>query len=237
LEANSQLSNIIKTPEQILSIMKASAMGDRCFSHMLGYIKIGMSEIQVAKEVERVLLSLGAEGLSFDTICVSGIRTTLPHGEPSDKTIEEGDLVTLDFGAVVDGYCGDMTRTIAMGRATEEQKKVYHIVLAAQLAGIEAVRAGISCFDVDKAARDIIQEAGYGDYFIHGTGHGVGMLVHEAPTINSRSEEILEEYMPVTIEPGIYIPEKFGVRIEDLAIVTKFGIINTVNSSKDLIII
>lgn len=228
---------MIKSPKQLLSIMKASAIGDMCFSHMLGYIKIGMSEIEVADEIERVLLSLGAEGLSFETICVSGERTTLPHGVPSEKIIEHGDLITLDFGAVIEGYCGDMTRTVAMGKATSEQKKVYNIVLAAQLAAIDSIKAGVSCFDVDKVARDMIIESGYGEYFVHGTGHGVGKEVHESPTINSKSEEILEEYMPVTIEPGIYIPEKFGIRIEDLAIVTKFGIINTVNSSKELIIL
>ncbi len=237
METNNQQNNLIKTPEQILNIMKASAMGDMCFSHMLGYIKAGMTEIQVANEIERVLLSLGAESLAFTTICVSGDRTAFPHGEPSEKAIEEGDFITMDFGAVVNGYCGDMTRTVAMGKVTGEQRKVYNIVLAAQLAGIDSIKAGVSCFDVDKASRDIIVEAGYGEYFIHGTGHGVGTQVHEAPTLNSKSEEILEEFMPVTIEPGIYMPEKFGVRIEDLAIVTKFGIINTVNSSKDLIIL
>lgn len=237
METNNQQNNLIKTPEQILNIMKASAMGDMCFSHILGYIKTGMTEMQVANEIERVLLSLGAEGLSFETICVSGDRTAFPHGEPSEKIIEEGDFVTMDFGAIVNGYCGDMTRTVAMGKVTGEQRKVYNIVLAAQLAGIDSIKAGVSCFDVDKAARDIIAEAGYGEYFVHGTGHGVGTQVHEAPTLNSKSDEILEEHMPVTIEPGIYMPEKFGVRIEDLAIVTKFGIINTVNSSKDLIIL
>jgi len=237
LETINQQNNLIKTPEQILNIMKASAIGDMCFSHMLGYIKKGMTEIQVANEIEKVLTLLGSEGLAFTTICVSGERTTLPHGEPSEKIIDEGDFLTMDFGAIVGGYCGDMTRTVAIGKVTGEQKKVYNIVLAAQLAGIDSIKSGVKCYDVDKVARDIIIEAGYGEYFIHGTGHGVGTQVHEAPTLNSKSDEILEEYMPVTIEPGIYIPGKFGVRIEDLAIVTKFGIINTVNSNKDLIIL
>lgn len=237
METINQQNNIIKTPEQLLNIMKAAAMGDMCFTHMLGFLKIGMTEKQVAAEIERVLYSLGAEALSFDTICVSGVRSTEPHGEPTDKIIEEGDFVTMDFGAVVNGYCGDMTRTVVMGKASAEQKKVYNIVLASQLAGLDAIKAGVACVDVDKASRDIITQAGYGEYFVHGTGHGVGLLVHEAPTLNSKSEEILQENMPVTVEPGIYIPGKFGVRIEDLAIVTKFGIINTVNSSKDLIIL
>lgn len=227
----------IKTPEELLKIMKAEAMGDICFSHILDFMKTGMTELQVAEEIERVLLALGAEGLSFPTICVSGTRTEFPHGEPTDKVIEEGDFVTIDMGAIVDGYCGDMTRTVAMGGISREQQEVYDIVLRSQRAGLAAVKTGAKCFDVDKVCRDIITEAGYGEYYIHGTGHGVGREVHEAPTLNAKSDEVLAEYMPVTIEPGIYIPEKFGVRIEDLAIVTDFGIINTTKSEKELIIL
>lgn len=237
METISLQNNMIKTPEELLSILKASAMGDMCFSHLLGFIKAGMTEIQIAEEIQRVLNGLGSEGLAFDTICVSGPNSCEPHGVPSERIIREGDFITLDFGAVVNGYCGDMTRTVVMGHATPEQKKIYHIVLAAQLAALDALRAGVACADVDRAARDIIEEAGYGEYFVHGTGHGVGRLVHEPPTLNRKSEEILAEYMPVTIEPGIYIPGTYGVRIEDLAIVTEFGIINTVNSPKDLIIL
>lgn len=237
METISLQNNMIKTPEELLSILKASAMGDMCFSHLLGFIKTGMTEIQIAEEIQRVLNGLGSEGLAFDTICVSGPNSCEPHGVPSERIIREGDFITLDFGAVVNGYCGDMTRTVVMGHATPEQKKIYHIVLAAQLAALDALRAGVACADVDRAARDIIEEAGYGEYFVHGTGHGVGRLVHEPPTLNRKSEEILAEYMPVTIEPGIYIPGTYGVRIEDLAIVTEFGIINTVNSPKDLIIL
>lgn len=230
-------TNVIKTPEELLKIMKAEAMGDVCFSHILDYMKVGMTELEVAEEIERVLLALGAEGLSFPTICVSGSRTEFPHGEPTDKVIEEGDLVTIDMGAVVEGYCGDMTRTVAMGYLTDEQQEVYDIVLRSQKAGLEAVKAGVKCFDVDKVCRDIIADAGYGEYYIHGTGHGVGTEVHEAPTLNTKSGEVLAEYMPVTVEPGIYLPGKFGIRIEDLAIVTDFGIINTTKSEKELIIL
>jgi Xaa-Pro aminopeptidase len=228
---------MVKTDKEIQSISKAAALGDLCFSHILGFIKSGMSEKQVAAEIERFLYANGAEGLAFDTISVSGPRSCLPHGEPTDKLIEEGEFLTMDFGAVVDGYCGDMTRTVAIGHATPEMKKVYATVLEAQLAAIDFIKAGVRCFDADKVARDIITNAGYGDYYPHGLGHGVGTLVHEAPTLNSRSEEILEANMVVTIEPGIYIPEKFGVRIEDLAIVTEFGIINKVKSQKELIIL
>ncbi|MDD6647219.1 MAG: M24 family metallopeptidase [Firmicutes bacterium] len=231
------MSNMIKTPDEILRIMKAAAMGDICFSHILEYIRPGMTELQVSDEIERTLMSLGAEGLSFPTICVSGVNTTQPHGEPTDKVIEDGDFVTMDFGAVVEGYCGDMTRTIAVGHVSEKQREVYDVVLRSQLAGLDACRAGVRCRDVDAVSRNIIKDAGYGEFYIHGTGHGVGTEVHEAPTLNSRSDEILAEFMPVTVEPGIYIPNEFGVRIEDLAIITEFGIINTVKSEKELIII
>ncbi|MCI5535890.1 MAG: aminopeptidase P family protein [Clostridiales bacterium] len=231
------MSNMIKTPDEILRIMKAAAMGDICFSHILEYIRPGMTELQVSDEIERTLMSLGAEGLSFPTICVSGVNTTQPHGEPTDKVIEDGDFVTMDFGAVVEGYCGDMTRTIAVGHVSEKQREVYDVVLRSQLAGLDACRAGVRCRDIDAVSRNIIEDAGYGEFYIHGTGHGVGTEVHEAPTLNSRSDEILAEFMPVTVEPGIYIPNEFGVRIEDLAIITEFGIINTVKSEKELIII
>ena len=231
------MSNMIKTPDEILRIMKAAAMGDICFSHILEYIRPGMTELQVSDEIERTLMSLGAEGLSFPTICVSGVNMTQPHGEPTDKVIEDGDFVTMDFGAVVEGYCGDMTRTIAVGHVSEKQREVYDVVLRSQLAGLDACRAGVRCRDIDAISRNIIEDAGYGEFYIHGTGHGVGTEVHEAPTLNSRSDEILAEFMPVTVEPGIYIPNEFGVRIEDLAIITEFGIINTVKSEKELIII
>ncbi len=231
------LANLIKTPDELLLIMKAEAMGDVCFEHMLDYIKPGMTEIQVADEIERVLTALGGEGLAFPTIAVSGVNSNQPHGVPSDKKICEGEFLTMDFGAVYKGYCADMTRTVAIGYATDEMKKVYDIVLRSQIAGLNAVKAGVKCFDVDKVCRDIITEAGYGDYYIHGTGHGVGTEVHEPPTLNSRSDEFLQENQAVTIEPGIYLPDKFGVRIEDLAIVTSFGIINCTRSTKELIVL
>ena len=228
---------MIKNEQEIQSISKAAALGDRCFSHILGFIEPGMSEKQIAAEVERYLFENGAEGLAFDTISVSGERSCLPHGEPTDKLIRKGEFLTLDFGAVIDGYCGDMTRTVAIGSVTPLMRKIYDIVLEAQMAAIDLIKAGISCYDADKAARDIIVKAGYGEQFPHGLGHGVGTQVHEAPTLNAKSKEILEKNMVITIEPGIYIPDHFGVRIEDLAIVTEFGIINKVNSRKDLIIL
>lgn len=231
------VSEMVKTPDELLAIAKAAALGDACFSYILTRIKPGVSEKSIAAEIEKFFMENGASALAFPTICVSGINSNQPHGEPTDKLLCEGDFLTMDFGAVYDGYCGDMTRTVAVGQVTDEQRNVYDVVLRAQLAGLAKVSDGVSCFDVDKVARDIIEDAGYGEYYVHGTGHGVGREVHEPPTINRKSKQTLLENMPVTIEPGIYIPEKFGVRIEDLAIVTKFGIINLVGSPKDLIIL
>lgn len=226
-----------KGPEEILKIMKAAAMGDQVFAHILEFMKVGMTEQAVADEIAARFEKLGSSGFAFPTICVSGVRTELPHGEPTDKVIEEGDFVTIDMGGMVDGYCGDMTRTVAMGSATKEMREVYEVVLRAQRAGVEALGAGVSCRAVDKVCRDIIAEAGYGEFFIHGTGHGVGTEVHETPYLNTRTEETLVADMAVTVEPGIYLPGKFGVRIEDLLIVTDFGIINAVKSPKELIVL
>jgi len=231
------MDKTVKTPEELLIIAKAEAIGDKTFKHLLDYIKVGMTELEIADEVERTMRSLGAEGLSFPTIVVSGVNSNQPHGEPSDRKIQEGDFLTLDIGCVYRGYCSDMTRTVAIGYATDEMKKIYDIVLEAQLAGLEMVKAGVKCFDVDKASRDVIEEAGYGEFYIHGTGHGVGTEVHEPPTLNARSSEVLKENQAVTVEPGIYLPDKFGVRIEDLVIVTEFGYANLTHSPKELIIL
>lgn len=231
------MDKTVKTPEELLIIAKAEAIGDKTFEHLLDYIKVGMTELEIADEVERTMRFLGAEGLSFPTIVVSGVNSNQPHGEPSDRKIQEGDFLTLDIGCVYRGYCSDMTRTVAIGYATDEMKKIYDIVLKAQLAGLEMVKAGVKCFDVDKASRDVIEEAGYGEFYIHGTGHGVGTEVHEPPTLNARSSEVLKENQAVTVEPGIYLPDKFGVRIEDLVIVTEFGYANLTHSPKELIIL
>ena len=231
------LDNTIRTPEELLAIFEAEAMGDKAFTHILEFIKPGKTDLDVARELERVLYAMGAEGLAFPTIAVSGVNSNQPHGEPSEKVIEEGDFLTMDFGAIYHGMCADMTRTVAIGYATDEMKRVYDVVLKSQLAGLDAVKAGVNCFNVDKICRDIITEAGYGEYYIHGTGHGVGKEVHQNPYINTRTDEVFKEYQAVTIEPGIYLPEKFGVRIEDLAIVTSFGIINCTQSEKELIIL
>ncbi len=234
---NNSEHNTIRTPKELSLLAKAAMIGDMCFDYILSVIQPGVTEIYLAKKIDEYLLTHGGEGLAFPTICVSGINSNQPHGEPTDKKLEDGDFLTMDFGTVVGGICGDMTRTVAIGRVNKEQTKVYNTVLDAQIAGLEKVKAGVRCFDVDRTCRDIIENAGYGEYFVHGTGHGVGKEVHEPPTLNKKSEEVLKAGEAVTIEPGIYIPEKYGVRIEDLAIVTDFGIINLVHSSKELIII
>lgn len=227
----------VKDQTELDAITRAEALGDECFTHMLSILRPGMTELEAAFEIEQFLRKNGATRISFDTICVSGPRTSLPHGIPTIKKMETGDFITLDFGCVIDGYCSDMTRTVALGTVTKEQRDIYNLVLKAQNAGCRAVKAGISCREADGIVRNIIADEGYGEAFGHGTGHGVGLEIHEAPTLNPRSEEVLQENMIVTIEPGIYLPKKFGVRIEDLAIVTASGIINLSKSAKELIVI
>ncbi len=223
--------------QELLNIIKASAMGDACFEHILGFIRVGMTEKTIATEIDNTLRKLGGQRGAFPTICVSGKRTVLPHGEPGEKTIEVGDFLTMDYGTVVNGYCGDMTRTVAIGKVSEKQKKVYHLVREAQELGLKLLRPGMSSRFVDTQVRNLIEKEGYGKFFVHGTGHGVGQEVHETPYIHQRTDSVLKEHMAVTVEPGIYIPGEFGVRIEDLAIITSFGIINTVKSPKELIIL
>lgn len=230
----------IKTAAELEKIKKASALNDKCFSHMLDFIKRGMTEIEIAQEIERFLRANGAEGLAFPTIAVSGERGCLIHGEPSDKKIKDGEFLTMDFGPVLDGYCGDMTRTIAIGQPDQEMRKVYDIVLKSQLAGLQTARAGVSAEYVDKVCRGIIDQAGYRDNFPHGTGHGVGREVHEPPWASpsgDRGKPLLLAGETLTVEPGIYIEGRLGVRIEDLAIITDSGIINTNSSPKELLII
>ena len=161
----------------------------------------------------------------------------MPHGVPDDTVVEIGDFVTMDFGAVYKGYHSDMTRTVAVGEVSAEQRKIYEIVLSAQKASLEILRKGLSCKDADAAARDIIASAGYGEYFGHGTGHGVGIEIHESPNLSPRSDAILQVGHIVTVEPGIYIPNKFGVRIEDMALITVDGIENLTNTPKELIVL
>jgi len=227
----------VKDGEEIRRMRQAQAITDQAFRHILGFIQPGMKETDVALELEYTMKKLGAEDLAFETIAASGPRSALPHGRASDRVLENGDLLTLDFGCMYQGYCSDMTRTVMIGEPNDKQREIYDIVLQAQLAGVAAVGPGVSGRDVDRACREVITAHGYGEAFSHSTGHGVGLLIHEGPAASVRSEDILQPGMMVTIEPGIYIAGFGGVRIEDLVLVTESGHDVLGNSPKDLIIL
>ena len=228
---------MVKNRSEIDKIITAQRIAERAFDHILGFIKVGKTEKEVALELEYFMLRNGADGLSFETIAVSGKNSSLPHGVPSDKKIESGDFVTMDYGAITEFYHSDMTRTVAVGEVSSKQIEVYETVLEAQIKGLEAVKAGIKGKDVDAVSRDIIKNKGYGDYFGHGLGHGVGVEIHELPSLNPAGEIVLEEGHIVTVEPGIYLPGEFGVRIEDMAVVTKDGCENLTVCEKKLIVL
>lgn len=228
---------LIKSREEIDRVVKAQRIAEKAFEHILGFIKVGMTEREIGLELDYFMLRNGADALSFETIAVSGEKTSMPHGVPGMRKIQNGDFITMDYGAVVDGYHSDMTRTIAVGSVSDEQKKVYDTVLKAQTEAFAVMRPGVSCADVDKAARDVIAQAGYGDYFGHGLGHGVGIEIHEEPRLSPFGKKVLESGFLVTNEPGIYLPGKFGVRIEDMAFITDDGYENLTVCPKELIII
>lgn len=230
-----EAQRMVKTEEEIGYILAAQKIAEDAFDYILGEIKVGRTEKEIQLALDYYMLSHGAEALSFETICVSGANSSMPHGVPTDKKIESGDFITMDYGAVVNGYHSDMTRTVLVGSPTEEQKKVYDTVLAAQKASLAALKAGVTGKDADKAARDIIAEAGYGKHFGHGTGHGVGIEIHEEPRVSPKSPHTLQTGHVVTVEPGIYLPGKFGVRIEDMAVITGTGCRNLTTCPKDLI--
>ncbi len=227
---------IIKTDKELGYIKRAAEIANITFKNILAKIKCGVSECEVAAEIEYTMRRLGGEGTSFETIVVSGVKSSMPHGMPGEKKLEYGDFVTMDFGCVYNGYCSDMTRTVVMGEANQKQVDVYNTVLKAQMAGLEYIKSGKAAKDADKAARDVITDACYGEFFGHSLGHGVGLLIHELPNLSPLSETILEENMVVTCEPGIYIPAFGGVRIEDLVVVKKDGILNLTSSPKELIV-
>lgn len=226
-----------KDNDEISKTREAEKIGDEAFSHILKFIKPGITENEIALELEFFMRKQGASGLSFETIAASGVRSCMPHGTASDKVIENGDFLTLDFGCVFEGYCSDMTRTVAIGSVSEKQREVYNVVLKAQTMALSALAEGRKCCDIDKIARDIIKDSGYGDYFGHGLGHSVGLLIHEQPSLSPRCSDIIQNGNILTVEPGIYIPNEFGVRIEDLVAVYNGTIENLTNSPKELIIL
>ena len=226
-----------KSLDELEHIKAAQVITDRTFDTILGIIKPGMTERDVAAELTYLMMKYGGEGNSFPPIVVTGKKSSMPHGTPGDEVIRPGDFLTMDFGCVVNSYCSDMTRTIAIGSATDEMKKVYNTVLEAQLAGISVAKAGVVGSEIDKAARDIIVNAGYGDYFGHSFGHGLGLDVHESPGATPTEKRNLPEGAVISAEPGIYLPGKFGVRIEDLLYLTQTGSENITKSPKDLIIL
>lgn len=227
----------IKDTEELAKIRQAVKIADDAFAHILQFVERGQTEAEISLELEFTMRRNGASGGSFDFIAASGIRSSMPHGVATTKTIEQGDFLTMDFGAIYQGYCSDITRTICFGEPTEKQQEIYEIVLRAQKAGIAALKPGIPGREVDAVARGVIADAGYGDFFGHGLGHSVGLAIHETPNLNLREERILQPGMVITIEPGIYIPDWGGVRIEDMAVVTENGCEVLTQAPKEFIII
>ncbi len=225
----------IKRKEEIGRIRAAQALAEEAYAYILPRIQAGRTELSIAAELEYFMKCGGASAPSFDTICVSGKRSSLPHGTPTDALLERNTFLTMDFGCKLDGYCSDMTRTVCVGKADEEMKKVYETVLSAQMRAFEKIRADVAGKDVDKAARDVIASAGYGECFGHSLGHGIGLKVHEAPSFSPFCEEMIPAGAVMSVEPGIYLPGKFGVRIEDLVVVGENGYENLNTSSKLLL--
>ena len=213
----------IKDADEIVKMRRAAALGCRLFEDALTKLSAGETENEIALLMELAARRAGAEAMSFETIVASGKRSALPHGRASAAKLPRRGFVTLDFGVVLDGYCSDMTRTVHMGKATAREWDVYHSVLEAQQAGVAAVVPGARCGDVDEAARSVLRKAKLERWFTHSTGHGVGLEIHEGPRIAAKQEQVLEPGMVVTIEPGVYLPDEFGVRIEDMVLVKERG--------------
>lgn len=214
---------VIKTPDELEKMIAAQRIAEQGLMYMYDFIRPGVTEREIQLELDHYMLSNGAEALSFDTIALSGVNTSMPHGVPSDKKVEQGEFVLMDFGAVVDGYHSDMTRTVCVGEPSSKMREVYDIVLEAQQRALSAVRAGMTGRELDFIARDYISHHGYGEAFGHSLGHGVGVEIHEEPYASPSGDVVLRDGMVVTVEPGIYLPGEFGVRIEDFVIVREGG--------------
>lgn len=214
---------MVKDTGELELLYKAAQISDEAFKQLLGDIKPGLTERELAARLEFYMRELGSEKVSFDTIVASGVRGALPHGMASDKPVEMGELITFDFGAVYQGYHADITRTVMLGMANGWQREIYSLVEAAQLRGLREAKPGMTGLELDAIVRKVITDCGYGEYFVHGLGHGVGLEIHEMPNINKRGSTVLEKGMVFSIEPGIYIPGKGGVRIEDSVVLTEAG--------------
>ena len=232
-----QTLRAVKSEEEIASMVAAQRISEAALEEVLHLLRPGMTEREAAAELVYRMLRHGAEGNSFDPIVVTGSKTSLPHGVPGDKVIQAGDFVTMDFGCLKNGYCSDMTRTVAIGSATDEMKNVYDVVLRAQLAGIRAAKAGVLGRDIDRAARKVIEEAGFGPYFGHGFGHCLGLEIHEPPFASPKGDKPLPAASLSSAEPGIYLPGRFGVRIEDVMILRETGAELITRAPKELIIL
>lgn len=227
----------VKNEEELETMIAAQRIAERVLTKILEEIRPGVTEKEIAARIQYLMLHFGAEDMSFDPIVVSGPNGSLPHGVPGERVFQNGDFVTMDFGCVYHGYCSDMTRTVAVGYATEEMQEIYQVVLAAQKAGIDAVRSGRSGFEIDNAARRVIADAGYGAFFSHSFGHGVGVEIHESPNASPMNQKPMPAGAVISAEPGIYLPGKLGVRIEDVVLVTEQGCRNLTKAPKELLIL
>ncbi len=226
-----------KDEGELAHMRRAQAVTDEAFRAILNFVRPGMTEREIAARLVYELLSRGGEKVSFDPIVAAGPNGSRPHAVPGDQIVDTGMFVTMDFGCKVEGYCSDMTRTVALGQPTQEMEAVYNAVLAAQKAGINAARAGVTGREIDAAARKVLQEAGYGEYFSHSFGHSLGVDIHESPNASSRETRPMPAGAVISAEPGVYIPGKFGVRIEDVLILNKTGCEDITRSPKDLIVL
>lgn len=226
-----------KDTEELDRMRKAQGITDRVFSEILKDLKPGVTERQIAAQITYLQMRYGAERNSFDPIVASGPNGSMPHAIPGDKPICQGEFVTMDFGCVYQGYCSDMTRTVAVGEPSQEMRRVYDAVLQAQLAGIAQARAGVPGCEIHNAAWQVLRNAGYGDYFGHGFGHGLGLEIHEKPNANLSNQEPLPVGAVISAEPGVYLPGQFGVRIEDVLWLTEEGNVNLTQSPKELIVL
>ena len=224
----------IKDADEADKIQRAQRIAEAAFEEIMPLVQVGKTEKEIALSLDYAMLRRGADALSFQTIVVSGENASLPHGVPGTRRLRDGDFITFDFGAVVEGYHSDMTRTVALGHVSDVQRLVYETVLHAQQSALAALRPGMTCRQADAVARDVIKNAGFGEAFGHGTGHGVGVEIHERPNISPLSRETLIVGDVVTVEPGIYLPEQFGVRIEDMVQITEDGCRNFTRTDKAL---